>query len=192
MSEMDEADTIVEAVGVFVDAKSVEDAAAKLQRAGFEHAEISLLAGEHTVRQSLGHLYTEINEDADAPNAPRTAFVANESIGTAAHAFLGAFFFTGATVAAGALVATAGAFGTALLAAMAGVAAFAGIDVALVASIDKSIVERLRDQIDQGHLLLFVRTSNANRKIIAVEILSKHSVFDPCVVELPNTEEPAA
>jgi hypothetical protein len=153
------------------------------------HAEISLLAGENTVRESLGHLYTDVNVDAGEPSAPQTAFIAKESVGGAVHALVGALFFTGAAGAAGAIVATAGFFGTALLAAVAGVAAFAGISTMLAASVDERMVEQLRDQIDQGHLLLFVRTSDVKRKGKAVEILSKHSVFAPCVIELPNTEE---
>lgn len=187
MTEDTKVQVVCEAVGVFSDTNSLEETMTELQSAGIEHAEIGLLAGEHTVRQSLGHLYTDINKDSDEPNAPETAFVLKESIGDAAHAFIGAFYFTGATVAAGAIVATAGALGTALVAALAGVAAFAGIDVALAAVIDRSEVEHLREQVDRGHLLLFVRILDADRKAKVIKILSNRSIFKPCTIEVPNS-----
>jgi hypothetical protein len=186
MSDESGAETVREAIGVLFDAKTLEEAIADLQASGFQHSEISVLAGQHTVRQSLGHIYDEINEDAAEPGAPRIAFVAKESVGDAVHAILGAFFFTGATVAAGAVVMTAGVLGTALMAAAAGAAAVGGVGALMAEMIGQSEAEYLEEEIDRGHLLLFVRTTDADREAKAVEILSKHSSFDPHVIELPN------
>jgi hypothetical protein len=186
MAEEAKVEKVREAVCVFFDARRLEETIEELQSAGFKHSEISLLAGEHTVRQSLGHIYTEINEDADDTAAPQTAFVAKEGVGDAVHGILGAFFFTGATVAAGAVVATAGIFGTALMAATAGLAALVGIEAAMAALIGKSEAEFLHEEVDRGHLLLFVRTLDADREAKAVEILSKHSAFDPHIIEIPD------
>ncbi len=111
-----------EAVGVFVNAEDLGAAVEDLRSAGFEHAELSLLAGEHTVRQKLGAIYTSINEDADDPDAPRTAFVAKESVGDAIHSVFGGMLFVGVTTAAGALVASAAALASPLLAGVASAA----------------------------------------------------------------------
>ena len=93
--------SVREAVGVFFDAGKLQAAIDELLSAGFDHAQIGLLAGEHTVRQALGHLYTDANESAGSPEAPRVAFVRSGSIGDALHAWLGSLFFAGATTAAG-------------------------------------------------------------------------------------------
>jgi hypothetical protein len=190
MSDKAKVEKVREAVGVFFDAKKLEEAITDLQSAGFEHSEISMLAGEETVKQSLGHIYTDINEDADDPGAPQTAFVAKEGVGDTVHGLLGAFFFTGATVAAGAVVATAGVFGTALIAATAGVAALVGIEGAMAALIGKSEAEYLHEEVDRGHLLLFVRTRDAARESKAVEVLSKHSGYNPHIIEIPHHKSP--
>jgi hypothetical protein len=175
-----------EAVGVFVEAADLGSAVDDLQSAGFEHAELSLLAGEYTVRQKLGDIYTSINEDADDPNAPRTAFVAKESVGDTVHAVFGGMFFAGVTTAAGALVMSAGALASPLLAGAAGVAAIGGITAAMGALIHQSDAEHLEEQIDEGHLVLFVRTRDSAHEELATEILAKHSAFDVRIYEVPG------
>ena len=44
--------------------------------------------------------------------------------------------------------------------------------------IHESDADYLEEQVDEGHLLLFVRTRDAEREAKAVEILSKHCAFD--------------
>ncbi len=52
--------TIREAVGVFHDTAALEAAIDELSSAGFDRAEISLLADEATVAAKLGHLYDKV------------------------------------------------------------------------------------------------------------------------------------
>lgn len=49
---------IREAVGIFFDTKNLREAIDELVSSGFDRAELGLLAGEYTVKQSLGDLYT--------------------------------------------------------------------------------------------------------------------------------------
>ena len=49
--------TIREAVGVFRDPASLQEAIDELLSSGFDRAEVSLLAGEHAVEEKLGHRY---------------------------------------------------------------------------------------------------------------------------------------
>jgi hypothetical protein len=46
----------------------------------------------------------------------------------------------------------------------------------------------LKEQVDEGHLLLFVRTPDAEQAKRAVEILSRHDAHDAAVyrVEAPD------
>jgi len=176
-----------EAVGVFFDANKMREAIDDLLSSGFDRAELGLLAGEFTVKQSLGDLYTQINELSDDPEAPRTAFVAKESSKDFMHGGLGALSFAGTAAAGGAIVATAGVLGGAIAAATAGVAAVAAISAILGALIGESDAEHLQEQIDEGHLLLFVRTLDPAREKLATDILSKHSGYDVRIYSVPDS-----
>jgi hypothetical protein len=173
--------TVQEAVGVFFDVDHLKAAIDDLVKAGFDQSEIGLLASEYTVREALGDFYTATNEFATGPKAPCTAFVADRADDDTFHALLGGLFFYGTTTAAGALVASAAILGGAVIGAAAGVAAIGAAGAVMGLLIRKSDSDFLDEQVDEGHLLLFVRTSNAERGEAAVRILSEHSAYDPKV-----------
>jgi hypothetical protein len=177
---------IKEAIGVFFDAEKLQAANDDLLAAGFTHTDIGLLAREHTVRQSLGHLYEDANQSAGDPEGPRIAFVRKGSMGNALHAWLGSLFFAGATTAAGAAVVSAAVLGESLLAAGAGALALGGIGAALALIIHDGDAEYLEQQVDEGHLLLFVRTRDATHEKLAIEILSRHSAYDARIHSAPD------
>jgi outer membrane lipoprotein SlyB len=176
---------IREAVGAFVDADKIHEAIDELVASGFRYEELGLLAGEFTVRQSLGDFYTQTNQFSDSPDAPNTAFVAKESVGDTVHAFIGTLFFAGSTVGAGAAVASAGILGGGLLAAVTGVAAIGAVGAVLGLIIRESDAEKLEQQVDEGHLLLFVRTRDEEHEKQAVEILERHTPIEVRVVTAP-------
>jgi hypothetical protein len=170
---------VQEAVGVFFEADHLKATIEDLIKAGFDRSEVGLLASEHTVRQDLGDFYTKTNEFADSPNAPCTAFVADRADDDTIHALVGGLFFYGATVAAGAVVASAAILGGAVVAAAAGVAAVGAAGSVMGLLIHQSDSDFLDEQVDEGHLLLFVRTTDAERGATAIRILSEHSAFAP-------------
>lgn len=176
---------IREAVGVFFDAEHLSNAIDELLSSGFEHKHLGLLAGEHTVRQALGHLYEEANESSGDVDAPNVAFVRKKSMGDALHAWLGSLFFTGATTAAGAAVVSAAVLGGALASAATGVVAIGAVGAALALVIHESDAEYLEQQVDEGHVLLFVRLIDAEHEKLATEILARHSHFDVKVCDVP-------
>ena len=178
--------SVREAVGVFAETEDLKAAVEDLQSAGFQRAELGLLAAEDTVRQRLGDVFASTDDSHEAPDGPRTAFVAKESVGDTVHAVFGGLIFAGVTTAAGALVVSAGALASPLLAGMAGVAAVGGITAAMGALIHQSDAEHLEEQIDEGHLLLFVRTRDLAREKLATAILSRHSAFDVRIYEVPD------
>ena len=193
MNNKDDASTVREAVGIFFDSKHLHEAVDELESSGFDLADLGLLAGQYTVRQQLGEFYNETNESADRPDGPRTAFVANKSMGDTVHALIGGLFFVGTTVASGAIVASAAVLGGGLLAAAGGAAAILGLTGgALSLIIHQSDAEYLEEQVDEGHLLLFVRTDDSEREKKAVDILSKHGAFDAKVYQVPAIKKSGA
>ena len=186
-NEQSSSRTITEAVGVFAEAKDVQDAINELVSSGIKHEELGLLAGEFTVRQSLGDFYTQTNEAIDSEGAPNVAFVAKESVGDTVHAYLGSLFFAGTTVAAGAAVASAAVLGGALVVAVTGAAALGAVGAVLGLIIHQSDAEHLEQQVEEGHLLLFVRISDAAQENRAVSILKKHTPMEVKVVSAPAT-----
>lgn len=173
--------TVQEAIGVFFDVDHLKAAIEDLVDSGFDRSEIGLLASEHAVRKDLGDFYTATNEFADSPKAPCTAFVADRADDDTLHALLGGLFFYGATAAAGAVVASAAILGGAVIAAGAGVAAVGAAGSVMGLLIHQSDSDFLDEQVDQGHLLLFVRTTDAERGEAAVKILTEHGGFEPKV-----------
>jgi hypothetical protein len=73
--------TIREAVGVFDNPETLQEAIDELMSSDFDRAELSLLASEQTVDEKLGHHYEKVKELEDDPMIPRTAYVSTESIG---------------------------------------------------------------------------------------------------------------
>lgn len=181
-----------EAVGVFAGGSAVQAAIEELIGAGFDRTALGLLASEYAVRETLGDFYARTNEQADDSEAPNTAFVARKSIGDTVHAYLGSLFFAGTTVASGAVVASLAVLGGSLVAAAAGAAAVGAMAGALALIIRQSDAEHLEEQIDEGHLLLFVRTLDPEHESRAIEILSKHTPIEVEVVTAPAQSTAAA
>lgn len=176
--------TIREAVGIFFGQQQLEEALQDLQESGFEHDEIGLLAGEHAIEKSLGELYSRVNTYTDRSKAPETAFVKNESLGETFRSLSNGLVFTGASSAMGVAVVSAGIFGGAVVVAAAGAVAVAGVSALVGTMIHQSDAEYLEEQVDKGHLLLFVRVSSPEEERQAVEILSRHAAYDARVHEV--------
>jgi len=171
-------DAIREAVGVFSDAEALETTIDELQSSGFNRALISILAGEDTVTEKLGHIYEKTKELEDDPSVPRTAFVSTAAIGDAEGGLVGSLLYVGAVAAVGAVVATGGALATAITAAVVGGGVGGAIGTALAALVAKHHADYLQEQVDRGGLLLWVRTMDAEHEEKAKAIMSKHSGQD--------------
>jgi hypothetical protein len=170
--------TRTEVVAVFDDSDTLQEAIDALLIAGFDRAEVSLLASENAVDEKLGHTYRKVEELKDDTSVPRAAYVSTEALGDAEGGLIGGLVYVGAVAAAGAVVATGGT-----LAAAIGAAAMAGGAGALIGTVLASLVGRhhahyLQEQLDRGGLLLWVRSWDEERERRAKEILSKHSAHD--------------
>ena len=167
-------ETVREVVAVFHSAENLESAIDHLLSSGFHRSELSLLASEHAVESKLGHRYRRATDAGDDPSLPRAAFVSTAAIGDAEGGLIGALAYVGATVAIGVVVVSGGA-----LAATIAAAALAGGAGGLVGSILARWVGHhhanyLQAQIEQGGLLLWVRTSNPADESRAMAILREH------------------
>lgn len=177
--------TQTEAVGVFDDAARLQEAVDALLSAGFDRAEISLLASGPAVEAKLGHTYKKAAELEDDQSSPRVAYVSTEAIGDAEGGLIGALLYVGAVAGAIPIVASGGT----LAGAIAGATMLGGAG-ALIGSVLAQLVgdhhaDYLREQLDHGGLLLWVRTRDKAHEAKATQILSKYSAKDVHLHALP-------
>ena len=183
----DKIQRIREAVAVFNDVDSFQDALDDLQTHGFSRRHISVLADAGTVEKKLGHIYRRVEEEEDNPKAPRTIFVPLESIGEAEGALIGFPLYVAAVAATAIVVASGGTLLTAIMAATGAGAGGALIGNIFAGMVAKHHADYIQNQIDHGGLLLWVNLPDKAHEKRAVEILSKHSAHDVHVHEIPVT-----
>lgn len=178
--------TVREAVGVFHDEKSLQDAADELLVKGFDRSSLSLLAGQKAVEAKLGHAYQKVSEIEDSPAVASLAYMGSDSRTEAEGLAVSGLAYVGAMVMAGAVVASGGTIAAALIgAAMAG-GAGGMIGAALAKFIDNHHADYLQEQLNHGGLLLWVRTEDAEHEARARQILKKHKAEHVHVHDLPE------
>jgi len=174
-----------EAVGVFGDADTMQQAINDLLSSGFDHADLSLLASEETVEEKLGHKYKKVAEIEDDAAVPRTRYVSQEAISEGEYVFTGGLVLLGALGAVGIVVASGGALAAALTGAAVGGGTWGLVGEILAKFIGEDHSRHIEEQLTHGGLLLWVRCLNSEREKSAMEILSKHSGRDVHVHALP-------
>ena len=183
-------DTSREAVGVFHDVVSFNAAIDALQSAGFDRAEISLLAEEKAVTEKLGHEYTKVEELEDDAKGPRAVYVGREGVAQGQAAVVGGLFMLGSLAATGLVVASGGALAAAILAALAG-GGGAGIVGSVISSrLGKHHADHVESQLKKGGLLLWVGIRDDEHEKRAVDILTEHSADDVHVHDIRHAHDP--
>lgn len=170
--------TQTEAVAVFHDVQSFQSAIDELLSAGFDHAELSVLASETAITTKLGRSYTSTAQFEDDPDVPRIGYVPRESVGDAQGAIIGMAAYVPAIIGS---VAVIGSGGT-LLGAVAAAALAGGSGAAVGAWLAQLIGSRhaqaLEQHLDRGGLLLWVRTHDHPHEEAALAILARHGGGD--------------
>jgi outer membrane lipoprotein SlyB len=164
-----------EVAGVFREREPLEAAVADLTLAGFDRADVDLMATSAAIEQKLGGLYIAAEDLADVPRAPRRAFVAREDevIPTAGAA--GILSFIGAAVGAFSVVASGGAIAVAAAAAALGGATTGGIGaLALARYLEKERAKELEALLATGGMIVWVRVRSPEREEQAQQILQRH------------------
>lgn len=167
-----------EAVAVFETEADLQAAIDELLSSGFDRAEISMLASEHTVEERLGHRYEKVTQLEDDPQVPRAVYVSGESLGDAEGSLIGAPLYFGATAAAGAILVSGGTVAAAIAGAAVAGGAGAVIGSLLATLLGRRHADHLQEQLERGGLLLWVRTWDAGDERRAVDILARHSGRD--------------
>lgn len=180
-----------EAVGVFHHWQNLQAAVDDLLAHGFDRSEISLLAGEKTVEQKLGHIYKKVSELEDDPTVPRAAFVNPDSLTEAKTFTISGLGYVGALAAVGTIVASGGTLAAAIVGAIAAGAGGAGVGSLIARMLGRERAADLESQLAKGGVLLWVRTRDAVHETRACEVLNKHQAADVHVHALPASTTPA-
>jgi len=169
---------IPEAVGVFDSFEALQAAIYDLMMSGFSRYDISLLGGKEAMKQKLGKSYWQAKELEDNPDAPRAAFVSEEAIGELEGAVAGGFFFLGSYIAMAAMLTPLSTLAASIAAIAIGGGPAAVVGALLARRVGQHHKDYYADQIRQGGILLWVRTSDKTKQDLAVKILRGHSGRD--------------
>ncbi len=182
--------TIREAVGVFQDQKSFQDAIDDLLNAGFDHSALSLLAGHRAVEEKLGHAYEKVAELEDDPRVPRAAFIGRDSVVEGRTGAIGALAYVGALTAVGAVVASGGTLAGAIVAAVIAGGGGGAIGTVVSRYLGREQAQSMEEQLSKGGLLLWVRVADEEHERRAVDILTRTGGSDVHVHEIPAPDGP--
>jgi hypothetical protein len=177
-----------EAVGLFHDEQTLQNAADELLINGFNHADLSLLAADRTIETHLGHKFERVADLEDDPHAAFQAFVDSDSRTEGQGVLVGGLFYVGAIAAAGAVVASGGAVAALIIGAAAGGGAGGLIGVLLARFLHKHHAHALQEHLDKGGLLLWVHTPDEAHERKALEILRRCGAEDAHVHSLPKPD----
>ncbi len=182
--------TAREAVAVFHDVKSFEEAIDALLSSGFDRAEISLLASEGAVAEKLGHHYAKVENLEDNDDAPRAVYVGREGVAQGQASIIGALFMLGSLAATGVVVASGGTLAAAALAATAAGGSGGLIGALFARSLGRRHAGHIAEQLRKGGLLLWVGLRDEAHEQRALEILRSHSGDDVHVHEHRHPHDP--
>jgi len=176
-----------EAVGVFAEEDNYQKAIDELLSSGFDHADLSMLAAETVVQQKLKHSYMQTTDlvDTGEQEIARRHYVAHESVGNAKGVMIGGLVYVGALAAAGPVIMSGGTLAVAIGAAAAAGGAGGVLGSVLSNWLGDSEGKHIQSQLDNGGLLLWVRTSDEEHERRAVEILQRHAGQDVHLHSLP-------
>lgn len=175
---------IREAVAAFDDPKALRAAVSDLQGQGFDRADISFMAREGFE----GHLaqdYPDIKRAEDDPAAARDPVITDTDIRQRRTLEISMATTIAAFAAAGFTVMTGGATAVAIGAAVAAMGGVGGLGALLGKAYGQGQENFLREQLERGGVLLWVRTPDAEAERRACAILSRHAAHDVHVHEIP-------
>lgn len=178
--------TQTEAVGIFHDARGLRSAADALLIAGFDRADLSLLAAQEAVEKKLGHAYSSVAELEDDPRTATQAYTGGDSLTEAKAAAVGGLFFVGAMAAMGAVVASGGTVAAAIIGGLAAGGTGGAIGAVLARFMTHHHAEALQSQLDKGGILLWVRTGDREHETRALDILDANGAEDVHLHALPK------
>ncbi len=181
------ATAVREAVGIFADEHSYQKAIDELLSSGFDHGDISMLAAEKTVQEKLKNSFTQTGDLADSSeqDVQRRHYVATESVGNAKGVMIGGLVYVGALAAAGPIILSGGTLAVGIAAAAAAGGAGGVLGSVLSKWLGDSEGKLIQTQLENGGLLLWVHTRDAEHERRALEIMERHAGRDVHIHTLP-------
>ena len=163
---------VPEAVGLFEDAAKLQDAIRELEATAFPRDAISVLGSRKQIEEKFGQATVDPIAAEDREDTPRQSPSRPEEQTIGAGVLVGCATYIG-VVSAGIAIAPA-TMPLTLMAIMLG-----GGSGALVGSLMLNLIRRnfdrnIEGQIERGGLLLWVRTPDADREILACSIMRRN------------------
>lgn len=165
--------TFREAVGLFPDMDSLQEAVRELEGSAFQRDSISVLGSRHSVEKIYGTTEIDTIQAEDDPRVPRQAPPRPEEKNIGAGAMVGGIAYVGAITAA--LITMPAGIPLTLAAVALGGGSGAAIGAGLVSLLGHKLDDHAAEQIEKGGLLLWVRTPDEERERIALDIMRKHN-----------------
>jgi hypothetical protein len=165
-----------EVAGVVRTATILDNVIEALQLAGFDRADIDVMADAKTIRDRFSQIFVPLEDLADAPGVPRRAFVRNDDATTLRVGLFGILFYIGATAAALSVVASGGGLAAAVAGAVAGGAASGGLGALAARFLGRERAELIETMISEGGLVLFVRVRSEEAERRAEQIMRDQGV----------------
>jgi hypothetical protein len=165
-------EAIREAVGLFDNISSLQDAVRALENTAFPRQDISVLGNRKDIEEKFGSKAVSPAVAEDNPEAPRQSPVRTEEQVIGAGALVGSAAYIGAVAAAIAAGAVSVPATIAAVALGGGSGALAGGILAKV--MGDHYTQEIKEQVDKGGLLLWVRTPDEEREHIACDIMQAH------------------
>jgi hypothetical protein len=161
-----------EAVGIFTEQKKLDDAIAELEGTAFPRHDISVLGNEKQIQERFGTRRLSARKLEDHPGAPRTISIRPEEKTIGATVFVGVCAYICGTVFA--LSSKSDSALELITAITAGSLLGTLIGVTAIILIWRKLNLSAQFQIKKGGLVLWVRTPDAEREQIAMDIMKKH------------------
>ena len=184
---VDRPPSIREAVAVFDDPKTMQQALSDLQGSGFDRADISFVARDSYLKGHLAQDYRDVHQAEDDPKAQRATPVEETDIRqrrtleVSTGATIAAFAAVGLTVATGGATALAAGIGAAAAGGIGGLGALLG------KLYGQGQQKFMQEQIDRGGVVLWVHLRDAEAEQRALDALRRHGARDVHVHEIPAT-----
>jgi hypothetical protein len=176
--------TIREVVAAFDEPEALQSAVSDLQSHGFNRADITFMARE-SITGRLAQDYEATREAEDDPHARREAVTDETDIRQRRTLDISLAATLAGFAAAGFTIATGGGTLVAAGVTAAAVGAVGGVGALLGKAYGKSQHTFLREQLERGGILVWVRTPDPAAEERAQFILRKYSAHDVHVHEVP-------
>lgn len=161
-----------EAVGLFPNMDAMQDAIRELEGSAFQRDSISILGSRREMQRVFGTDVIDPVAVEDNPQAPRRAPPRPEEVGIGAGALIGGAAYLAAISAA--LMTMPLSLPVTLAAVALGGGGGAVVGAGIVALLGRHMDENTLRQIEQGGLILWVRTPDEEHEAIALDIMQKH------------------